>query len=433
MLSGAKNKKNERFARILCSFAAEMTRETLELLQTPEARHWIEAMLDTEPAAAAVALTRQGVAAPLRLAVADQVKYLQRARVKLPSYFEARCVVPQLAYEQASSEATAAFRAARYGQTQGRLLDLTCGQGADSLHFARVGMAVATLETDPLRADIARHNFAQLGQPKIAVHSTSAEEFLQTFAGQPFDLIYADPARRDAGGGRLFLPAECSPNVLEMMPLLRKWGKKILLKLSPLYDVRQAWRDFPEATEVAVVSVGGECREVLIWFGGEAETPRHTALICRSDDPASPRQTWEFPTNAPSPTPQSIDFQAKYLLEPDVAFYKMGLLPQLLAQFNFARALHPDGFAVSPEMVNNWPGRVFQILEEMPFKPKEIKRRLDTLGWKRVNIVRRNFPLTVAEIRTQLRVAEGGNEFLLCTIAQNGQKMAYFARRQSPV
>lgn len=42
--------------------------------------------------------------------VATQVKYLARAEAKLPSYAAAQCILPPLAFEQASSEACAAHK-----------------------------------------------------------------------------------------------------------------------------------------------------------------------------------------------------------------------------------------------------------------------------------------------------------------------------------
>ena len=51
--------------------------------------------------------------------VATQVKYLQRARQKLPRLYEAGCVIPPRAFEQSSSEESANMQ----DISGGRLLD----------------------------------------------------------------------------------------------------------------------------------------------------------------------------------------------------------------------------------------------------------------------------------------------------------------------
>ena len=83
-----------------------MTPEQYRLLLTPEVRHTVEEQIGRDPAA--IALDKR---IPHAALVATQVKYLARARTKLPSYYEARCILPPLAFEQASSEACAASSA----------------------------------------------------------------------------------------------------------------------------------------------------------------------------------------------------------------------------------------------------------------------------------------------------------------------------------
>lgn len=69
--------------------------------------------------------------------VATQVKYLARAEAKLPSYAAAQCILPPLAFEQASSEACAAHKRI----AGGAVLDLTCGLGVDTFSWRAVSAA----------------------------------------------------------------------------------------------------------------------------------------------------------------------------------------------------------------------------------------------------------------------------------------------------
>ena len=131
-----------------------MTREEFDTLCRADVRRAVEENLGRDPLA--VALDRRTPHAAL---VATQVKYLERARTKLPSYYAARCILPPRAFEQASSEACAAHKEPA-GDTA---LDLTCGLGVDALALGRRFRRVVALERDPVLAAVAARNLRLLG------------------------------------------------------------------------------------------------------------------------------------------------------------------------------------------------------------------------------------------------------------------------------
>ena len=182
--------------------------------------------------------------------VATQVKYLGRAAAKLPSYRAARCILPPRAFEQASSEACAAHK--RIGGEA--VLDLTCGLGVDAFALSRRFGRVVTLERDPLLARIARDNFARLGVTNVEVVCASAEEYLAR-TGERFDWVYADPDRRDAAGRKQVRLEACSPDIVALMPAVRRVAGRLCLKNSPLFDVDAAFALFG-GCETEVVSLG---------------------------------------------------------------------------------------------------------------------------------------------------------------------------------
>ena len=97
--------------------------------------------------------------------IATQIKYLQRARVKLPSYYAALCILPPLSFEQSSSEETASVK--RYsGDT---CLDLTCGLGVDAFYLSKRFRQVIAVERNAELSEIARINFRLLGVQNIRV------------------------------------------------------------------------------------------------------------------------------------------------------------------------------------------------------------------------------------------------------------------------
>ena len=132
---------------------------------------------------------------PYARVVATQVKYLERARHKLPSFAAVQCILPPRAFEQASSEACTSCK-----RIEGdSVLDLTCGLGVDAWALSRRFRQVTALERDPVLAAIAAENFSRLGVANVEVVNSSAEEFLQR-EGLHYDWIYVDPDRRNAEG-----------------------------------------------------------------------------------------------------------------------------------------------------------------------------------------------------------------------------------------
>ncbi|TAE44897.1 MAG: SAM-dependent methyltransferase, partial [Bacteroidetes bacterium] len=238
-----------------------MTTEEFEILTQGHIRALIETHLHSDPASFAMNQVHNEF--PVAL-VSTQLKYLQKSREKLPRWYEARCIVPPRAYEQCSSEAAAALKPALSG---GRCLDLTMGLGVDSAHFSRSFTQVTALEPDPVLSRVVAFNLGLMGLSNIQIIQERAEDFLERYEGPAYDLIYADPSRRDAAGKRDASLAGGSPDVLQLLPLLLRHGRQVLLKISPLFDVEEARRLFP-GCDLMVISIGGECKELLIRLPG---------------------------------------------------------------------------------------------------------------------------------------------------------------------
>lgn len=265
-----------------------MTREEFDTLCRDDVRRAVEENLGRDPLA--VALDRR---TPYAALVATQVKYLERARTKLPSYYAARCILPPRAFEQASSEACAAHKE----PAGDAALDLTCGLGVDALALGRRFRRVVALERDPVLAAVAARNLRLLGAANVEVVCASAEEYLAATT-ERFDWVAADPDRRSRTGRKLVRLEECSPDILRLLPAVRRVGARLCLKNSPLFDVDEALRLFPTA-RIEAVSVHGECKELLVYDDGTGPLLRATALGGGS--------VTLPPATAPTPPPPPFD------------------------------------------------------------------------------------------------------------------------------
>ncbi len=363
-----------------------MRHEELEKLCSAELREAIEQNIDRR--AEAIALDKRVCEAAI---VATQVKYLQRATTKLPTYFAARCIIPPLSFEQASSERVAALK-----ELSGdSILDLTCGLGVDSLHFSRTFRRVVSIERDEVLAAVARENFRRMGLTSVEVVCASAEEYLASCSEQ-FDWIYVDPDRRSASGKKLVRLEECSPNILGLMEHVERISQgRIMVKNSPLFDVDEAFRLFSPA-RVEVISLGDECKEVLI--SRAASDLLVATAVGRGSVSASPDQAGQQFCTEP--------FEAeryRYLVIPDVALQKSRLVAYALG--STIDLWSNNGFGFSSEEPQHPLVRSFEIEKIVDFSPKLLRR--ETAGG-RFEILKRDFPLSTGQILDQLKIKEGG-------------------------
>ena len=389
------------------TFVDVMTAEEYELLCLPEVREAIHAFRGCDPLR--VAMDRR---VPHARLVATQVKYLARAAEKLPTYAAAECILPPRAFEQASSEACAAHKRI-CGDT---VLDLTCGLGVDALALSRRFRRVVALERDPVLARITAENISRMGVANIEVVNTSAEEYLRR-EGLHFDWIYADPDRRSEKGLKQLRLEACSPDILALRPLIRRAAERLCLKNSPLFDVDEALRLFPRSS-VEVVSLGDECKEVMIY--DDASGPRliATALGRGSFEAAgegageaSADVAPEVAPGAEPPAPPVFDpTRYRWLVIPDVALRKARLTRRHLR--GAADCWSDNGFGFAAEEPHGVIGRVLPIASIEPYDPRRLKRELRGCG---VEVLKRDFPLAVEELMCRLGVHAGADRRLAFT------------------
>lgn len=379
----------------ISTFTDVITPDEYEILLTPEVRQAIASARDRDPLD--VAADRS---IPHARLVATQVKYLARAERKLPSYAAAQCILPPLAFEQASSEACAAHK-----QIEGdSVLDLTCGLGVDAWFLGRRFRRVVTLERDAVLARVAAENFSRLGAANIEVVNASAEEYLQR-EGLRFDWVYADPDRRSAAGRKLVRLEDCSPDILALKPRIDRIAGRLCLKNSPLFDVDEALRLFP-ASRVEVLSLAGECKEVVVYADGTGPLVTATALGHGSFS-ARPGEI--------APPPGPFD-PARYgwLVMPDVALQKARLARLHLRGKADIWSDNGYGFAAAePEGVI---GRVFAVESIEPYEPRRLRRELKG---RAAELYKRDFPLPTAELMRRLGLRPGAGLRLAFTKTGN--------------
>jgi hypothetical protein len=210
----------------------------------------------------------------------------QKVARKLPAWaaVDGLEIPSALSLEQCSSSATAAYKAnlavsggTEAGTAPATILDLTGGLGVDSWAFSQVAERVVYFERNAELAAAAGRNFTRLGAGNIEVR---CEEVTPETELPEADLIYADPARRDAAGRKVFLLEDCTPDILTLLPMLLRKAPTVLLKLSPMADLAMlADRLGTALHEIHVVELDGEVKEILCLLHRDAASSEPEILI----------------------------------------------------------------------------------------------------------------------------------------------------------
>ncbi len=379
---------------------------------------WVDAIekyIDTDPTKVAMA-TRNS-------ALASSIKYLQRAKGKLPSHYLARCYITQSLFEQSSSEA--ASLAKFEGFSGLRAVDLTCGLGVDSFALAQKFQRVDTVEISSEKAEIATYNFKKLGAENITVHNTSAEDFIATLTS--VDLIYLDPSRvKD--GKKVYSLEDSSPNIVELLPKLLTLAPQVLVKLSPLYDVEECFRVFGDTAKVSVLSSDNECKEVLVLIERDSATLKREIehiILARGTTTRLTLPYGKIIEDHTTPTLKSIE----YIYVPDVAFYKARTVEALANRAAQGSSYLLKSYLFSSELLRGKiTGQSYRVNRVIPYKPRLVKEYIKSQGIKGLTIHLKNFPYTISKIKKELSVKEGGDCHLFCAEIY-GEAMLFFAEK----
>lgn len=326
---------------------------------------------------------------PSRAATAVTQAQLRRRAVAKLGADAARMYFTPEALEQATRASVAAHRAAR--ATLGlrtSVVDLGCGVGGDLVAFARAGLVVAGVDADPVRVAVARANLDALGLGgAVQVGDATAVDTT------PFDLAYADPARRGARG-RSFDVADWSPPWHFVTGLLRR---DACVKLAPglPHDLVPPG---VEAEWVSDTGPGGGVKEVVLWSGALASTTRR-ATVLGAAGPAT-LTTDDLPAGDPP-----VGGVAAYLLEPDGAVVRAGLVAAVAERVG-GHLVDPHIAWVSADRATSSPlARAYRVLEEVPFRERPLRAALRERGIGTLAIKTRGVAVTPEQLRPRLRLA----------------------------
>ncbi|CAM1347935.1 class I SAM-dependent methyltransferase [Tenacibaculum crassostreae] len=344
--------------------------------------------------------------------LANQIVAKQKSEKKLPTWFTSKNIYypAKLSIEQTSSEITADYKSKLVAGSS--IVDITGGFGVDCFAFSKEFKEVTHCEINSELSEIVTHNYKQLGVLNIETIASDGLEYLKS-TSKKFDCIYIDPSRRNDVKGKVFLLKDCLPNVPENLDFLFEKSDTILIKNSPILDITSTINELKYVKEIHVVAVKNEVKELLFLLRNNHKEKVEVKTVNIIEN-----KYQEFIFNNSFNVNIDYALPQKYLYEPNAAILKSGGFNQVATQLKVNKLHQHSHLYTSEKLIENFPGRIFKIESAFPYNKKKFKKDITT---DKANITTRNFPKTVAQIRKETKLKDGGDIYLFFSTNMNNE------------
>jgi len=352
--------------------------------------------------------------------LAEQIDSKKRSEHKLPLWFNTPDIYypTKLSIEQASSEIAARYKANLI--LGGDIIDLTGGFGVDACFFAKKAKNVTHCELNKELSDISEHNSGVLGI-KINHQALDGIEYLSS-VNKIYDTIYVDPSRR-INSKKVFLLKDCEPDIIRNLALLRNKSAFLMIKTAPLLDIQSTISELKEVSSIHIISIRNECKEVLYLIDRQ-NCGNDPLIICAMIN-AEEISTYSFkPSEEKNFIISEYSEPLNFIYAPDVAILKAGCFKLITRDFSIHKIQQHTHLYTSYELINSFPGKKFKLLWTWNYGDF-IKEQ----SFKKANIICRNFPLSPENLKTKLKISDGGEEYLLFCKNKNKVLIVLHCRR----
>ena len=367
-----------------------------------------------------------------KMLVLNHIEARQLLSKKVPSWASNPDLLfpKHLSIEQCSSELTAKYKASIISGGD-IFVDLTGGLGIDSYFLSEKFKTAYYVENQKELCDLAEHNFQVLGR-KITVVNSDAETFLSK--NHNFDLIFIDPARRDIYNRKMVSLHDCSPDVVDLVETHGRASLQYLIKVSPMLDILLITNELKNISEVHIVSVKNECKEILIKI--EPGFDEEIKYFCVDLQPVgtrhalSPQDAMVFQfveSEEKSAIPSYSSNIQKYLYEPNASLMKSGAFKLISQRFAIEKLHVNSHLYTSDNLISDFPGRIFEIVGFAPFNKKIKKELLNDIT--EASIATRNFPLSANELRKNLNLKESDKNYVFGTTLIGEKKVVILCKK----
>lgn len=359
---------------------------------------------------------------------------------KVPEWYnEPALIYPlKLSIEQCSSQITATYKQTIINSLNldknFTIADITGGLGVDSYYLSKIASRLLYFDKNEILCSAAKNNFKLLNANNITIVNADITENLYKIKNENISLIYADPARRAKDGKKVSYLMDCEPNILEIKNELLKISPYILLKLSPMADIKQNLSLLPETIQVYIVSVNNECKELLFllssnFCSGESNKPSEpiiNAIDISTNNNITNKISFNFCEESaivPLFSTQEAIIKGSYLYEPNKSILKAGAFKYIGEKYNLKK-ISPSTHLYVSDTLDEFPGKVFRIDKVYNYNKHTIKE-LEKSSLQ-ANLCSKNFPISTDNLKKRLKIKDGGDLFIFAVTSMEGNLLLIF-------
>jgi hypothetical protein len=175
------------------------------------------------------------------------------------------------------------------------------------------------------------------------------------------------------------------------------------VKISPGVD----YDELPEDAEVEIISLNGEVKEAVLWFGDlQSGLSRRATLLPQG----------HTLTNADLPAAAILTSEPlAYLYEPDKAIIRAHLVEALAQQLDAFKLSNDIAYLTAPTNIPTPFARCFAIEASFPFQLKRLRHYLRQNDIGQVTVKKRGSPLEPDSLRRQLRLKGSQHRLIFLT------------------
>jgi hypothetical protein len=371
----------------------------------------------------------EGVNLPL---CAKCIQARAKMKIKAPLWWEnlALAYPFSVSVEQGSSQTTALLKQRIIKELFNNLpdsdtpcsiktADLTGGMGIDSYFISQAASTHYYFERTTELCEATEYNFSQLGATNIIVSNRDVTAdgcaVLKELAQKEISLVYIDPARRTATGDKAILLQDYEPNVIDLQEYLFAISRFVLIKVSPMADIKLNLKYLPNTRAVYIVTVENECKELLFLLDREHSGSEPLINVVQKDDVTLLLSEEEAATATYTSTP------GKYLYEPGKGMLKAGAYKLISERYRCQKLAVSTHLYTSDEEIPDFPGKTFCIEEVIPFNKKSLKEVAKR--FPKADLTARNFPMDTNALKKLSGIKDGGSHHIFAVTLHNGEKV----------